>query len=58
MDFVSMTFWVATAAMLASSIFFFLERFDVSPKWKTSVTVAGLVTFVAYGHESHRTTIH
>ena len=50
MDFVSMTFWVATAAMLASSIFFFLERFDVSPKWKTSVTVAGLVTFVAFCH--------
>ena len=50
MDFVSMTFWVATAAMLASSIFFFLERFDVSPKWKTSVTVAGLVTFVAVWH--------
>ena len=50
MDFVSMTFWVATAAMLASSIFFFLERFDVSPKWKTSVTVAGLVTFVAFWH--------
>ena len=36
--------------MLASSIFFFLERFDVSPKWKTSVTVAGLVTFVAFWH--------
>lgn len=50
MDFVSMTFWVATAAMLASSIFFFLERFDVAPKWKTSVTVAGLVTFVAFWH--------
>ena len=50
MDFVSMTFWVATAAMLASTIFFFLERFDVSPKWKTSVTVAGLVTFVAFWH--------
>ena len=50
MDFVSMTFWVATAAMLASSIFFFLERFDVSPKWKTSVTVAGLGTFVAFWH--------
>ena len=50
MDFVSMTFWGATAAMLASSIFFFLERFDVSPKWKTSVTVAGLVTFVAFWH--------
>ena len=50
MDLVSMSFWVATAAMLASTVFFFLERFDVGEKWKTSVTVAGLVTGVAFWH--------
>ena len=50
MDFVGLSFWIATAAMLASTVFFFLERFDVSSKWRTSVTVAGLVTGVAFWH--------
>mgnify|MGYP001198924336 FL=1 len=50
MDLVAMSFWIATAAMLASTVFFFLERFDVGEKWKTSVTVAGLVTGVAFWH--------
>ena len=50
MDLVSMSFWIATAAMLASTVFFFLERFDVGEKWKTSVTVAGLVTGIAFWH--------
>ena len=50
MDFVQISFWIATAAMLASTVFFFLERYDVSPKWRTSVTVAGLVTGVAFWH--------
>jgi len=36
--------------MLASTVFFFLERFDVGEKWKTSVTVAGLVTGIAFWH--------
>ena len=36
--------------MLASTVFFFLERYDVAPKWRTSVTVAGLVTGVAFWH--------
>ena len=50
MDFVQISFWIATAAMLASTVFFFLERYDVAPKWRTSVTVAGLVTGVAFWH--------
>ena len=50
MDFVAMTFWIATAAMLASTVFFFLERYDVAPRWRTSLTVAGLVTGVAFWH--------
>ena len=50
MDLVAMSFWIATAAMLASTVFFFLERFDVGEKWKTSVTVAGLVTGIAFWH--------
>ena len=47
---VNMSFWFATAMMLASTVFFFVERADVNAKWKTSMTVAGLVTGVAFWH--------
>ena len=49
-DFVGMSFWLATAIMLASTVFFFVERGDVNGKWKTSMTVAGLVTGIAFWH--------
>ena len=49
-DYVGMTFWLATAIMLASTVFFFIERSDVSGKWKTPMTVAGLVTGIAFWH--------
>ncbi|MAH81055.1 MAG: biphenyl 2,3-dioxygenase [Rickettsiales bacterium] len=49
-DFVGISFWVATSAMLASTVFFILERFDVKGKWKTSLSVAALVTGVAFWH--------
>ena len=49
-DYVGMTFWLATAIMLASTVFFFIERSDVSAKWRTSMTVAGLVTGLAFWH--------
>tara|TARA_Y100001968_G_C19342600_1_gene710318 strand:+ start:66 stop:776 length:711 start_codon:yes stop_codon:yes gene_type:complete len=49
-DLVKMSFWFATAMMLASTVFFFVERADVNAKWKTSMTVAGLVTGVAFWH--------
>tara|TARA_B110000444_G_C18813162_1_gene583713 strand:- start:321 stop:1022 length:702 start_codon:yes stop_codon:yes gene_type:complete len=49
-DYVGMTFWLATAIMLASTVFFFVERQDVSRKWRTSMTVAGLVTGIAFWH--------
>mgnify|MGYP001156861225 FL=1 len=49
-DFVGMSFWLATAIMLASSVFFFIERNDVKGKWRTSLTVAGLVTGIAFWH--------
>lgn len=47
-DIVGTTFWIACAAMLAGSVFFFTERATVPERWKTSVTVAGLVTGVAF----------
>lgn len=49
-DFVGVSFWLATAIMLASTVFFFIERDRVKGKWKTSLTVAGLVTGVAFWH--------
>ena len=49
-DFVGVSFWLATAMMLAATVFFFIERDRVKGKWKTSLTVAGLVTGVAFWH--------
>jgi bacteriorhodopsin len=49
-DYVGMSFWLATAIMLASTVFFFVERGDVKGKWRTSMTVAGLVTGIAFWH--------
>ena len=49
-DYVGMSFWLATAVMLASTVFFFVERGDVKRKWRTSMTVAGLVTGIAFWH--------
>ena len=52
-DMVAVSFWLATAMMLASTVFFILERQNVAPKWKTSMTVAALVTGVAWYHYTY-----
>ena len=49
-DFVGISFWLATATMLASTVFFLLERQDVNKNWKTSLSVAALVTGIAFWH--------
>lgn len=49
-DLVGITFWIATAAMLGSSIFFLIERSSVAPQWRTSMTVATLITGIAFWH--------
>ena len=49
-DYVGMTFWLATAIMLASAVFYLIERSDVRAKWRTSMTVAGLVTGISFWH--------
>ena len=49
-DTVGISFWLVTAAMLAATVFFFVERDQVSAKWKTSLTVAGLITGIAFWH--------
>ena len=47
-DFVGITFWVISMGMLAATAFFFFERSSVAAAWRTSVTVAGLITGVAF----------
>ena len=49
-DYVGVSFWLVTAALLAATVFFFAERDNVSSKWKTSLTVSGLVTGIAFWH--------
>ena len=49
-DFVGITFWIISMGMLAATAFFFMERNSVALAWKTSVTVAGLITGIAFIH--------
>ena len=49
-DLTGVSFWLVTAALLAATVFFFVERDNVSSKWKTSLTVSGLVTGIAFWH--------
>ena len=52
-DFVGITFWIVSIAMWASTIFFFYEGMRVSAKWRTSMVVAGLITFIAAVHYNY-----
>ena len=49
-DFVGVSFWVISVAMVASTAFFFLEAGKMTAHWRTSVVVAGLVTLIAAVH--------
>ncbi|MEM8940235.1 MAG: bacteriorhodopsin-like [Bacteroidota bacterium] len=49
-DYVGFTFFIGSMAMLASTVFFFLEMRNVEGKWKTSLLVSGLITFIAAVH--------
>ena len=49
-DLTGISFWLVTAAMLAATVFFFAERVTVAASWITSISVAGLVTGVAFIH--------
>ena len=49
-DFVGISFWLISMALVAATAFFFMETQRVSGKWKTSLTVSGLVTLVAAVH--------
>lgn len=49
-DPVAITFFIGYMAMLASAVFFFVERGSVDGKWKTSLLVSGLITGIAAVH--------
>ncbi len=49
-DLVGMSFWIISAAMVAATYFFWVERDRAAGKWKTSLTVAAMVTGIAAIH--------
>ena len=49
-DYIGFTFFTGYMSMLAAAIFFFIERGQMLDKWKTSLTVSGLITFIAAVH--------
>ena len=49
-NYVAFTFFIGYIAMLAASVFFFVERNSVSSKWKMSLLVSGLITGIAAVH--------
>ena len=46
-DYVGFTFFVGCMAMMAASAFFFLSMSSFDNKWRTSILVSGLITFIA-----------
>lgn len=49
-DFVGISFWLISMALMASTVFFLWETQSVTGKWKTSLVVSALVTFIAAVH--------
>ena len=49
-NYVAFTFFIGTMAMMAASVFFLFEVNNTSKKWRTSVLVSGLITFIAAIH--------
>lgn len=49
-DYVGFTFFIGSMAMAAATVFFFMQMRQVEGKWKTSLLVSGLITFIAAVH--------
>ena len=49
-DYVGFTFFVGCMAMMAAAAFFFLSMNSFDRKWRTSILVSGLITFIAAVH--------
>ena len=57
-DLVGITFWIGTMAMMAASVFFFLNLNAVDSKWRSSILVSGLITFIAAVHYMYMRDAH
>lgn len=49
-NYVAFTFFIGTMAMMAAAVFFFFELNNTPQKWRTSVLVSGIITFIAAIH--------
>ncbi len=49
-DYVGFTFFIGSMAMLASTVFFFVQMTNVSGKWKDSLLISGMITGIAAVH--------
>lgn len=49
-DYVGFTFFIGSMAMMAATVFFFFQFSQVEGKWKDSMLVSGLITFIAAVH--------
>jgi len=49
-DYVGVSFWIVSVAMVASTVFFLYEGMYVKPSWRISMLVVGLVTLIAGIH--------
>lgn len=48
--YTAFTFFIGTMAMMAAALFFLMEMRNVEEKWRTSILVSGLITFIAAVH--------
>jgi len=49
-DYVGVSFWLVSVAMVASTVFFLYEGMHVKASWRLSMLVVGLVTLIAAIH--------
>jgi bacteriorhodopsin len=47
---VAFTFFIGTMAMMGATAFFWLEMRNIQEKWRTSLLISGLITFIAAVH--------
>ncbi len=49
-NYVAFTFFIGCMAMLGACVFFFFEMWNVEKKWRTSILISGIITFIAAVH--------
>jgi sensory rhodopsin len=57
-DLTGFTFWLGAMAMMAASVFFFFSLNSVDKKWRNSILVSGLITFIAAVHYMYMRDAH